>query len=68
MYTYEWGGYCTENGKYQAQAKQKVKTGVENAKSLGMFAIIDWHFLNDRNPNTYKADHAVKQVSQQQEL
>ena len=36
MYTEEWGGYCTENGKYQAQAKQKVKTGVENAKSLGM--------------------------------
>ena len=32
MYTEEWGGYCTENGKYQAQAKQKVKTGVENAK------------------------------------
>ena len=20
MYTYEWGGYCTENGKYQAQS------------------------------------------------
>jgi aryl-phospho-beta-D-glucosidase BglC (GH1 family) len=59
MYTYEWGGYCTENGKYQAQAKQKVKTGVENAKSLGMYAIIDWHVLNDRNPNTYKAD-AIK--------
>lgn len=59
MYTYEWGGYCTENGKYQAQAKQKVKTGVENAKSLGMYAIIDWHVLNDKNPNTYKAD-AIK--------
>lgn len=59
MYTEEWGGYCTENGKYQAQAKQKVKTGVENAKSLGMYAIIDWHVLNDRNPNTYKAD-AIK--------
>ena len=59
MYIYECGGDCTENGKYQAQAKQKVKTGVENAKSLGMYAIIDWHVLNDRNPNTYKAD-AIK--------
>ena len=59
MYTEEWGGYCTENGKYQAQAKQKVKTGVENAKSLGMYAIIDWHVLNDQNPNNHKND-AVK--------
>lgn len=59
MYTYEWGGYCTENGKYQAQAKQKVKTGVENAKSLGMYAIIDWHVLNDKNPNNHKND-AIK--------
>lgn len=59
MYTYEWGGYCTENGKYQSQAKQKVKTGVENAKSLGMYAIIDWHVLNDKDPNTYKTE-AVK--------
>lgn len=59
MYTEEWGGYCTENGKYQAQAKQKVKTGVENAKSLGMYAIIDWHVLNDKNPNNHK-NEAVK--------
>ena len=59
MYTEEWGGYCTENGKYQAQAKQKVKTGVENAKSLGMYAIIDWHVLNDKNPNNHKND-AIK--------
>lgn len=54
MYTEEWGGYCTENGKYQAQAKQKVKTGVENAKSLGMYAIIDWHVLNDKTLTTTK--------------
>lgn len=59
MYTEEWGGYCTENGKYQAQAKQKVKTGVENAKSLGMYAIIDWHVLSDQNPNNHKND-AIK--------
>ncbi len=59
MYTEEWGGYCTENGKYQAQAKQKVKTGVENAKSLGMYAIIDWHVLNDQNPNNHK-NEAIK--------
>ena len=59
MYTEEWGGYCTENGKYQAQAKQKVKTGVENAKSLGMYAIIDWHVLSDQNPNNHK-NEAIK--------
>lgn len=48
-----------KNGKYQAQAKQKVKTGVENAKSLGMYAIIDWHVLSDQNPNNHK-NEAIK--------
>ena len=53
------GRLLHENGKYQAQAKQKVKTGVENAKSAGMYAIIDWHVLNDKNPNNHKND-AIK--------
>ncbi|MGN0623112.1 MAG: cellulase family glycosylhydrolase, partial [Oscillospiraceae bacterium] len=40
MYTEEWGGYTT-GSDFAAQAKKKVSTGVENAKSLGMYAIID---------------------------
>lgn len=58
MYTQEWGGYTT-GSSYASQAKQKVKTGVENAKSLGMYVIIDWHILSDGDPRTHQ-DEAVK--------
>nr|4XZW_A Chain A, endo-glucanase chimera C10 [synthetic construct] len=34
--------------------KAKVKEGVEAAKELGMYVIIDWHILNDNDPNLYK--------------
>ena len=55
MYTEEWGGYTT-GSDFAAQAKKKVATGVENAKSLGMYAIIDWHILNDGNPQTHQSE------------
>lgn len=53
MYTEEWGGYTTGSA-YAAQAKAKVAQGVENAKSLGMYAIIDWHILSDGNPQKHQ--------------
>ena len=53
MYTAENGGYCT--GGDQDQLKQLVKNGVEYATNAGMYAIIDWHVLNDQNPNTYQS-------------
>ena len=56
MYTAEWGGYCTEGGKYQQQAKAKVMQGVENAKKLGLYVIIDWHILSDSNPQTNQGE------------
>lgn len=55
MYTEEWGGYTTDS-TYAAQAKAKIDTGVENAKKLGMYVIIDWHILSDGNPNTHKTE------------
>lgn len=56
MYTYESGGYCSDGDKEQLKAL--IKNGVEYATNEGMYVIIDWHVLNDRNPLTFK-DEAV---------
>lgn len=53
MYTAEYGGYCT--GGDQAQLRNLVASGVDFATQLGMYAIIDWHVMNeDANPLRYK--------------
>lgn len=49
MYTAEYNGYCS--GGNQAELKNTLYNGVEYAKNLGMYAIIDWHILKDNNPN-----------------
>lgn len=54
MYTDEYGGYC--NGGDKAKLKQLIEDGVNYATSLGMYVIIDWHILNDNNPQIHKAD------------
>ncbi len=54
MYTAENGGYCTDGNK--GDLKQLVKDGVAYATNVGLYVIIDWHVLNDRNPNTYKEE------------
>ena len=53
MYTYGVGvvGYCT--GGDQKRLKQDVIDGVEFAKNADMYAIIDWHILEDGDPNRY---------------
>lgn len=51
MYTAENGGYCTDGNK--DDLKTLVKNGVEYATNNDMYVIIDWHVLNDKNPNTY---------------
>jgi endoglucanase len=51
MYTSEYGGYCT--GGNQTDLKSLVKKGVQYATENDMYVIIDWHVLNDQNPNTY---------------
>lgn len=52
MYTAEYNGYCA--GGNQMELKNLVKSGVKYATDLDMYVIIDWHVLNDQNPNTYK--------------
>jgi endoglucanase len=51
MYTAEYGGYCS--GGNQDDLKKLVKNGVKYATDNDMYVIIDWHVLNDQNPNTY---------------
>lgn len=53
MYTAE-GGYC--EGADKTKLKTLVKNGVDYATELGMYVIIDWHVLNDRDPNKYKSE------------
>lgn len=57
MYTHENSGYCT--GGDQDYLKSLVRTGVDAATDLGMYVIIDWHVLQDQDPNVYK-DQAIK--------
>lgn len=53
MYSAENNGYCT--GGNQAQLKSIVNNGVSYATELGLYVIIDWHVLGDRDPNVNKA-------------
>ena len=55
MYTEEWGGYTT-GSTYAAQAKARVKAGVDNATALGMYVVIDWHILNDQDPRKHQSE------------
>ena len=57
MYTDEYAGYC--NGGDKEKLKKLVKSGVEYATKADLYVIIDWHVLNDRDPNKY-IDEAKK--------
>ncbi|MCI5857248.1 MAG: cellulase family glycosylhydrolase [Agathobacter sp.] len=54
MYTDENGGYCA--GGNQDELKKLVKNGVKYATDNDMYVIIDWHVLNDRDPNVHIDD------------
>jgi len=51
MYTSEYNGYCS--GGNQSSLKALVKQGIRYATEQDMYVIVDWHVLNDRNPNIY---------------
>lgn len=53
MYTAEYGGYCVGDQNNRNALKQLVYDSVDAAAELGMYVIVDWHVLNDRDPNTY---------------
>ncbi len=46
--------YSNPNDGYNKQLHEIVNKGVEYAKNAGIYVIIDWHILNDGNPNTNK--------------
>lgn len=57
----EWGinvvrlaMYSNPNDGYTREIWNTVKNGVNYATDSGLYVIIDWHILNDNNPNTYK--------------
>jgi endoglucanase len=52
MYTEEYNGYCS--GGNQDDLKALVRSGVDYATQLGMYVIIDWHILQDQDPNVHK--------------
>lgn len=54
MYTAEYNGYCA--GGSQTELKALIDKGVQAATNLGMYVIIDWHILNDGNPQTNKSE------------
>lgn len=58
MYTAEYGGYCAGDENNRNNLKQLVYDSVDAAAELGMYVIVDWHVLNDRDPNTY-IDQAI---------
>ena len=55
---YTWGvgssGYCT--GADRNRLKKDIDKGVEYAANNDMYAIIDWHILQDQDPNAYIDD------------
>lgn len=54
MYTDEYNGYCSGGNK--EELKKLLEDGVSYATELGMYVIVDWHVLNDRNPNVHKEE------------
>jgi len=54
MYTADYNGYCT--GGDRQSLLNTIDTGVDVCSDLGLYCIIDWHILNDGNPNTYLND------------
>lgn len=52
MYTADYNGYCS--GGAQADLENLIEQGVAACSELGMYVIIDWHILNDNNPNQNK--------------
>ena len=54
LYTDEYNGYSS--GGDQEELKSLVKSGIDYATDLGMYVIVDWHVLNDQDPNVHKED------------
>ncbi len=56
MYTEEYNGYCVTDANSRKNLLKTIDTGVKAAAKLGMYAIIDWHVLNDQNPKKHQKE------------
>ena len=56
MYTSDYDGYCVGGQDNQQKLKDIIDEAVNAATENDMYAIIDWHILNDNDPNEYKAE------------
>lgn len=54
MYPHEYNGYCTVSAQQQASYRASLLQCIKDAYDLGMYAILDWHVLNEHDPNVYK--------------
>lgn len=54
LYTEEYGGYCA--GGDQTELLNLVKKGVRLATKNDLYVIVDWHILQDGDPNIHVAD------------
>lgn len=52
MYTADYNGYCS--GGNQEELECIIDKGVQACTELGMYVIVDWHILNDSDPNQNK--------------
>lgn len=51
LYAHESGGYCTDGD--QAALRELVERGVQFAADADLYAIVDWHVLQELDPNVY---------------
>lgn len=52
MYTADYNGYCSDGN--QTELEGIIDRGVQACTELGMYVIVDWHILNDNDPNQNK--------------
>ena len=56
MYTDEENGYCVGSEDNKKTLLEVIDKGVRFATELGLYVIIDWHVLQDQDPNKYKEE------------
>ena len=56
MYTSDYNGYCVGGEEIQSVLKSNIDEAIEAATENDMYVIVDWHILNDGNPNEYKSE------------